>query len=238
MPIKTTAQDAALEQIIELIQRKEIFPGARLFETDLEKSLDMSRTPIRGALDQLVVDGILEKKQSQRGYFFPKLTLSDLYEACIFRERIEVTSVNLACLNWNHQASKKIYEAIRTENEKNKTQICDTYKDFSDGFHVTLAALSGNEYLVRALKQVYLRICIYELFYGISIYRVDRDLDQHKDSDYQMIQQHEDIIASVAKRDLAAAAKKMVSHLRHAPVVSGHVMSFPKWKEYEKTFPL
>ena len=56
MPIKTTAQDAALEQIMELIQRKEIFPGARLFETDLEKSLGMSRTPIRGALDQLVVD--------------------------------------------------------------------------------------------------------------------------------------------------------------------------------------
>ena len=67
MPIKTTAQDAALEQIMELIQRKEIFPGARLFETDLEKSLGMSRTPIRGALDQLVVDGILEKKQNQRG---------------------------------------------------------------------------------------------------------------------------------------------------------------------------
>ncbi|MCQ4764157.1 GntR family transcriptional regulator [Cloacibacillus evryensis] len=107
MPIKTTAQDAALEQIMELIQRKEIFPGARLFETDLEKSLGMSRTPIRGALDQLVVDGILEKKQNQRGYFFPKLTLSDLYEAYIFRERLEVTSVSLACLNWNHQAGKK-----------------------------------------------------------------------------------------------------------------------------------
>ncbi|WP_302794863.1 GntR family transcriptional regulator, partial [Cloacibacillus evryensis] len=90
MPIKTTAQDAALEQIMELIQRKEIFPGARLFETDLEKSLGMSRTPIRGALDQLVVDGILEKKQNQRGYFFLKLTLSDLYEAYIFRERLEV----------------------------------------------------------------------------------------------------------------------------------------------------
>lgn len=70
MPIKTTAQDAALEQIMELIQRKEIFPGARLFETDLEKSLGMSRTPIRGALDQLVVDGILEKKNRIKGDIF------------------------------------------------------------------------------------------------------------------------------------------------------------------------
>lgn len=69
MPIKTTAQDAALEQIMELIQRKEIFPGARLFETDLEKSLGMSRTPIRGALDQLVVDGILEKNRIKGDIF-------------------------------------------------------------------------------------------------------------------------------------------------------------------------
>lgn len=237
MPIKTTAQDAALEQIMELIQRKEIFPGARLFETDLEKSLGMSRTPIRGVLDQLVVDGILEKKQNQRGYFFPKLTLSDLYEAYIFRERLEVTSVSLACLNWNHQAGKKIYDAIRTENEKNETQIFDTYKDLSDGFHVTLAASSGNEYLVRALKQVYLRICMYELFYGISLYRVDRDQDRHKDSNDQMILQHEDIVVSIAQRDMAAAVKKMVRHLRHAPAASEHVMSFFKWKEYEKIFP-
>ena len=74
MPIKTTAQDAALEQIMELIQRKEIFPGARLFETDLEKSLGMSRTPIRGALDQLVVDGILEKKQNQRRKYWAVLS--------------------------------------------------------------------------------------------------------------------------------------------------------------------
>ena len=65
MAIKTSAQDAAIEQLLIAIQHKEIFPGAKLFETDLEKSLGMSRTPIRAALDQLVLDGILEKRQNQ-----------------------------------------------------------------------------------------------------------------------------------------------------------------------------
>ncbi|MDO4559342.1 MAG: GntR family transcriptional regulator [bacterium] len=238
MPIKTTVQDAALEQIIELIQRKEIFPGTRLFETDLEKSLGMSRTPIRGALDQLVVDGILEKKQNQRGYFFPKLSLSDLYEAYIFRERLEVMSVTLACLKWNHQTGKKIYEALKIENEKNDTQISDTYKDLSDGFHVTLAASSENEYLVRSLKQVYLRICMYELFYGIGVYRVNRNQDLHKGLNDQMILQHEDIVASIAQRDSINAVKKMVRHLRNTVVVSEHVKSFSEWEDYERVFSL
>ena len=86
MAIKTSAQDAAIEQLLIAIQHKEIFPGAKLFETDLEKSLGTSRTPIRAALDQLVLDGILEKRQNQRGYIFPKLSLSDLYYVTSYPE--------------------------------------------------------------------------------------------------------------------------------------------------------
>lgn len=236
--MKTTAQDVAIEQIIRQIQNKEIFPGARLFETDLEKSLDMSRTPIRGALDQLVADGILEKKQYQRGYFFPKLSLADLFEAYTFRERLEVTSVNLACLKWSDQKEKRMYEALQWESESSNTQIADTYKDISNGYHVTLASASDNEYLVRALKQVYLRICMYELFYGISIYRVNRSQDQYKYLNDQMIMQHEDIVASIAQGDSACATKKMLHHLRSTAVVCEHVKLFPGWEEYEKLYPI
>ncbi|MDY2983902.1 MAG: GntR family transcriptional regulator [Synergistes jonesii] len=236
--MKTTAQDVAIEQIIRQIQNKEIFPGARLFETDLEKSLDMSRTPIRGALDQLVADGILEKKQCQRGYFFPKLSLADLFEAYTFRERLEVTSVNLACLKWSDQKEKRMYEALKWESESSNTQIADTYKDISNGYHVTLASASDNEYLVRALKQVYLRICMYELFYGISIYRVNRSQDQYKYLNDQMIIQHEDIVASIAQGDSACATKKMLHHLRNTAVVCEHVKLFPGWEEYEKLYPI
>ena len=75
MFIKPNAQDSALEQILKLIQHKEIFPGTRLFETDLEKILEMSRTPIRGALDQMVVDGILQKNASSVDICFPSCLL-------------------------------------------------------------------------------------------------------------------------------------------------------------------
>ena len=238
MAIKTSAQDAAIEQLLIAIQHKEIFPGAKLFETDLEKSLGMSRTPIRATLDQLVLDGILEKRQNQRGYIFPKLSLSDLFHVYTLRERLETASVALACLKWNSQAQKKIDCAINSEIEISETQISDKYKDLSNGFHITLASISENEYLVRSLKRAYLRICMYELFYGAGKYRLNRDINQHKDLNDLMIDQHRYIILSVAKKDSAAAAKKVVAHLRDTIIATDYVTSYPEWKEYETLFPL
>ncbi len=238
MAIKTSAQDAAIEQILIAIQHKEIFPCAKLFETDLEKSLCMSRTPIRAALDQLVLDGILEKRQNQRGYIFPKLSLSDLFHVYTLRERLETASVALACLQWDSQAQKKIDCAINSEIEISETQISDKYKDLSNGFHITLASISGNAYLVNSLKRAYLRICMYELFYGAGKYRLNRDINQHKDFNDLMIDQHRDIIFSVAKKDPAAATKKVVAHLRNTIIATDYVTSYPEWKEYETLFPL
>lgn len=238
MAVKTSAQDAAIEQILIAIQHKEIFPGTKLFETDLEKSLCMSRTPIRAALDQLVFDGILEKRQNQRGYVFPKLSLSDLFHVYTLRERLETASVALACLKWDSQAQKKVDFAINYEIEISETQIADKYKDLSNGFHITLASISENTYLVTSLKRAYLRICMYELFYGAGQYRLNRDINQHKDLNDLMINQHRDIILSIAGKDPVAATKKVVAHLRNTILATDYVTSHPEWKEYETLFPL
>lgn len=220
MAIKTSAQDAAIEHILTAIQHKEIFPGAKLFETDLEKSLGVSRTPIRAALDQLVLDGILEKRRNQRGYVFPKLSRTDLFEVYIFRERLETTSVVLACAKWDSHAKKKVEAAIEAEIQISETQISDTYKDLSDGFHITLASISGNDYLVSSLKRVYLRICMYELFYEAGLYRVSRDLNQYKDLNNKMIGQHKEIVASIERRDHIDAVRKVLDHLRETVIAT------------------
>lgn len=238
MAIKTSAQDAAIEQILIAIQHKEIFPGAKLFETDLEKTLGMSRTPIRAAMDQLVLDGILEKRRNQRGYIFPKLSIADLFEVYIFRERLETMSVALACTKWNNQAKKKIESAISAEIQISETQISDTYKDLSNGFHITLASISGNEYLVSSLKRVYLRVCMYELFYEAGLYRVNRDLNQYKDLNNQMIEQHKDIISSIEQQDNNAAVKKVLTHLRGTAIATEYITPYSKWEEYKKLFPI
>lgn len=237
MSQKTTAQDNAIEQIIEQIQHKEIFPGARLFETDLEKSLSMSRTPIRGALDQLVLDGILEKKHNQRGYFFPKLSIQDLYEAYIFRERLEVISVNLACLVWSRQHSKSVFAALEWESKISNTQIADTYKDISNGFHITVASITGNEYLVRTLKQVYLRICMYELFYGAREYSVSRNMEKSKTLNDTMIKEHEHIVSCIEAHNSASAERCLLQHLRNTLIVKEHISLYSQWKSYIKKYP-
>ena len=82
------------EKLREMVILYDIKPGERLNEVALAEKLEVSRTPIRDALNLLARDGFLE--ESGRGYVRRSLNLKetlDLYEA---REAIEVECLRLA----------------------------------------------------------------------------------------------------------------------------------------------
>lgn len=68
MPVPQTSQrpsrvllsDLAYDAIRELILNGELAPGEKIDDTDLQRWLDSSRTPIREALNRLQVDGLIE----------------------------------------------------------------------------------------------------------------------------------------------------------------------------------
>lgn len=79
-----SAENLAYEAILEMILSKEFSPGDRLVESEIAERLNLSRTPVRNVMRQLVAEGLLEVKEN-KGCYIPKLTPQDMYE--VFKAR-------------------------------------------------------------------------------------------------------------------------------------------------------
>ena len=76
-----------LRQIIEV----QIEPGERINVTKIAEQLQISRTPIRSAMDQLVKDGLI-KRVSDRGYQVTPINMADCFNLCDARKILEGTA--------------------------------------------------------------------------------------------------------------------------------------------------
>lgn len=144
---------STLEKLRDAILRLELAPGAALTERGLEPLLDASRTTVRGALLKLEAEGLVVK--AGRGYAVAPIDLSEITQACDWREVIEVSAAKLSV----RKASPAQLEALRTKlRAANPLEPMQSYLRDATDFHVQLAKLSGNAFMVRALEDVLTRL--------------------------------------------------------------------------------
>ena len=229
MDEKKTAIEVAIEGVFNLVQQREIFPGSRLFETDLEETLRVSRTSIRQAFEQLARDGILEKKAGHRGYFFPKLSPEDLHHTFLFREYLEDMSIRLVSYNITPEQECALRCVLSNEENTNQDKVIDVYNDLNNGFHITLARFSGNPYLLKSVKQVYLRLLFYDFFYSTCMYRIEKDSRENQQVTATMIVEHENILNAIVAGETPTAQKLMRQHLRAIPLAKEYVLTSDLW---------
>lgn len=67
--VKENLDDVAYTEIMKLILENHFQPGDLMLETELSKSLNLSRTPVRHALGKLVAEGFLDKKKKRAVLF-------------------------------------------------------------------------------------------------------------------------------------------------------------------------
>ena len=144
---------STLEKLRDAILRLELAPGAALTERGLEPLLDASRTTVRGALLKLEAEGLVVK--SGRGYSVAPIDLSEITQACDWREVIEISAAKLSV----QKSNPAQLEALQTKlSAANPLEPMQSYLRDATDFHVQLAKLSGNAFMVRALEDVLVRL--------------------------------------------------------------------------------
>lgn len=132
-------------------------PGDRLNEGALARSLGVSRTPLREALNRLVAERMVEFRPGT-GFFCRTLepqVIFDLYE---LRGVIEAAAVRLAC----ERAEDKALKALRTQLYNGGLDVAGltiaeaTARD--ESFHVGIARAAGNAEMVAQLERINERI--------------------------------------------------------------------------------
>ena len=179
------------EYVKEKILSKEMFPGYRIMEDEIANELGVSRTPLRRALAQLQYEGFLYIVPN-RGTYVVQSSYEDIEK--IYAARI-CLEVGLAKDIIDHVTEKDIEElkGIHSNMQRDiETMSAAEYSTMNKEFHVRLASIAQNEYLVKYLEEIHNRISLLLVYYDSSL----RDMDS--------LAAHGDMISALEKKDLDA----------------------------------
>jgi DNA-binding GntR family transcriptional regulator len=141
------------DQLREMILSLDLGPGERLTERWLEGQFEGSRTPIRAALARLEGEELVCR--DGRNWIVAPIDLGELQALAEFREPLETTAVRLACERASEADLAAIEEMLG--NCQPGTPRAEWHRVGTE-FHVQIARLSGNPFIVRAVEGVMTRL--------------------------------------------------------------------------------
>ncbi len=175
-------------------------PGEKLNVDQLADQLNISPTPVKGALALLAVEGLVQI-QPRRGTFIASISEGDLSEVLAIRTALEalaadtlleyVTADDIAALK---RMAHKIANAVDV----------DEHMRLNAEFHQRLVELSGNRKLAEMYRQLHAHIHI-ALVHSHSTTWRERAAREAAE--------HDAIIAAIERRDRAALKDALTRHL-------------------------
>lgn len=178
-------------------------PGERLSERGLEPGFGASRTPIRAALMRLQSDGLV--RRDDRGWHVSPIDLAEVVSIYEYREILEAATARLSV----DRASRDDLEALADLAVWTDATGSDTAEtpehsiDSGTSFHVELARLSGNPFIIDAMEGALTRL-----------YRTRWLEVQSPESRERAHREHAEIATALLAGDADAAELATLEHLR------------------------
>lgn len=205
------------ERISAKILAGEYPPGSRLRQEALAEEFAVSRTPIREALRQLEVKGVIQHVPNQ-GAIVLAPNARDIREAYQVRAELEGLAISLA-VEWitdeqierMRNAQKRFAATVekltitaRMSNAKAHLKNVPNWVESNDEFHGVVIEASGN----RRLKQL-----IRDLHLGFTRSVMLSALTMDGRRMRENVAQHDAILSAVTRHDAIEARKEMTHHI-------------------------
>lgn len=199
--------DTAADEILTRIVRGEFVPGTRLKCTQLATQLEMSRTPVAGALARLVDDGVLEQSFNRMAIVGPHAHnwLLQIHE---LRQLIEPEAAGLAAGRFSAEALDDLQLLARDAKPTRGGGWQDAAIQFDFALHLSIAEFCGNQPLATAIRKCW------------SFKRLSYDLsDGCRKGLRPEYAEHVSILEAIASGKAGAARSRMEKHLQTASAV-------------------
>lgn len=144
------------EEVAARISRWEIPAGERLTEVRLSQEFGVSRTPVREAL-RLLERARLVEEAPPRGYAVRAVDLTTIDQIYTIRTALEALSVELAATAVDSDGFRELKARVIAASRASSNGVAEV-SSLREAFHEELAALTGNDELVRVLRDIDLRI--------------------------------------------------------------------------------
>lgn len=186
------------ERLRASILSLELAPGQRLSERGLEPEFGASRTPIRAALMRLESEGLVQR--DGKNWVVAPLNLDEIRALYEFRQVLESASARLAI----ERATADDLDALAELGKGvDSSETPEHSLHAGTSFHLELARLSGNRFLIDAMDGVLTRL-----------YRTRWLEVQSPEARARVHREHEAIVNSLRARDVTSAELAAIEHLR------------------------
>lgn len=176
-------------------------PGSKLDEASLAARFDVSRTPIREALHQLSMMGLVEIKP-RRGAFVRKVGLKELVEMFEVMAELEGMCGRLAAERMTDEERSELISLHESSKMHVDAQDFDGYYQANVAFHEAIYRGSHNEYLSGQTKSLRNRLAPYR---RLQLRRANRLGNSYKE--------HGFIANAIKNHDGKVACKLLGAHV-------------------------
>jgi len=174
------AVDHVFEHIRDGILGGYYVPGQRLIEADVTRELKVSRGPVREAFRRLSAEGLLETIPN-RGAQVRRFSRREMLELFQIRGSLEVLAARLAAERCRDNKVRSIFES----------EIAPIWRDVprspgqdyireNNQFHDAIVVASGNEQLLKLIRQQRLPMIMYQLYGSITLESIAASLHEHR----------------------------------------------------------
>ena len=202
IPRQVLHQEAAV-RLRQLIVEGQIAPGAKLNERALAEQLQVSRTPLREAIKTLAAEGLVELVPN-RGAVAAQLSAQSVADTFEVIAGLEAQSGELAARRITDAELAEIralhYEMLAAHTRRD----LPTYYRLNAHIHECINAAARNPVLTQTYRNVNARL---------QALRFRSNFDERKWQ--RAVDEHETMVALLARRDAAALRSLLLQHLEH-----------------------
>ncbi|MDX1636027.1 MAG: GntR family transcriptional regulator [Marinobacter sp.] len=200
-------------------------PGERLDPEALEKAFNVSRTPIREAIQQLTASGLVVVVP-KKGTFVAKIGVDQLVEMFEVMAELEGMCGRLAARRISAEELVELKQALaRCEASVTEGEGPDEYYYENEVFHQCIYSASHNAFLANEVQQLKQRLKPYRRLQLRVRHRMARSLQEHRD-----------IYRAIEAGNAAAAEEAMRQHvLIQGERFSDFVASMKKFDSQART---
>ncbi|WNG28248.1 GntR family transcriptional regulator [Cystobacter fuscus] len=208
-------QRSLLSERIRLALEEEIAtgalkPGVALDEQQLATRFGASRTPVREALRQLSVTGLVELRP-RRGVVVTPLSPERIMDMFEMTAELEAMCVRLATWRMTPLERSQLQQLHEGSAAMVRAGDLDAYDDFNRRFHETLYRATHNQFMVEQALSLRTRMAA---FRRTQLRQGDRMTRSRSE--------HEELMRAIARGDGEEAARCMRAHLLNASSALTH----------------
>ncbi|CAM3960562.1 GntR family transcriptional regulator [Bordetella muralis] len=199
-----SASDLVYAELRRRLMSGAFLPGERLREEHIASELDVSRTPVRNAIERLVNDGLVTREE-RRGAVVLGWLDRDITEAFELRLLLEPYAARSAAIRASAEQideltsiNASMLHAVQSQDEDHVAQV----QHYNNRFHHALLAAAQSARVRTLVENLLDMPIIIGSFYFYS-----------RDDMLSSVEQHNQIIAAIRARDADYAESAMRLHL-------------------------